>query len=516
MQRFSVWAPYAKTLELVIDGTTYPMTRDQEIWSSDITPVPGMRYGYRINGTLVPDPCSESQPDGVHGLSQVIESEFQWQYAWEGQQRSLIYELHVGTFGGDFRGVEKRLPYLQNLGVGAIELMPVQPFAGDRNWGYDGVFWHAVQESYGGALGLKKLVDAAHGHGIAVYLDLVYNHFGPEGNYTNLFGPYTVPHATAWGDAINLTNPHVRQSICDAAYRWLTEFHIDGFRLDATHTYIDITLLDDLAEIAREVSNNTGIPRTLIAEDLRDSPDITNKHGIDLQWNDTIHHCIHSLITGENHAYYEGYGSIPKLVAAINHRYPSVIYTTTHDQVGNRPQGDRPSQNLSPEQQILKAAIICAIPSTIMLFMGEEYGAQTPFPFFCSHTDLELQQATREGRKELFKYMGLDAPTLDPTDTATFEAAKLDWNINHNIFAAYQRLLKLHTEAQEPVRAVGGKGWIAILGNTPLIANLSANTITLPFGGSLAYSFGNPVIEETSITLNPWEFAFCEHLDLRG
>ena len=511
MKHFSVWAPKANNIELVIDGVAHPMRRG-DVWTSDITPVPGMRYGFRVDGELLPDPRSQSQPDGVHGLSEVCDPEFAWQHPWRGQQRSRIYELHVGTFRRDFQGVIEKLPYLQSIGVGAIELMPVQPFAGDRNWGYDGVFWHAVHAGYGGPRGLKQLIDAAHGHGIAVYLDVVYNHFGPEGNYMNRFGPYTVPNPTGWGDAINMADPHVRGYILDAIRQWFIEYRVDGLRLDATHAYTDLSLLDDIAELAVAVAAETGIPRTLIAEDLRDDPEITTSRGIDLQWNDTIHHCLHTLVTGEKHAYYKGYGTVQQLVDAINHRYHSVVYTTTHDQVGNRPRGDRPSQNLTVAQQLLKAAIIAAIPSPTMLFMGEEYGATTPFPFFCSHSDPALQAGTIAGRAEQFQEMGLTQPPLDPTDPATFEAARLDWQINPEVFAGYQRIFELSDQVQEPVKAIGGQRWIALLGTHPLVANLSDRPVTLPFTGELVYSFGSPEFTETHMVLGPWEFAFCKYL----
>ncbi|MDO4685121.1 MAG: alpha-amylase family glycosyl hydrolase [Corynebacterium sp.] len=513
MKEFSVWAPNATTVELVVDGQTHPMTQTGELWRSDLTPTPGMRYGYQLDGTLLPDPRSQRQPDGVHGLSEVTDPTFDWHNDWTGQQRSLIYELHVKSFAGDFQGVIEKLPYLRSLQVGAIELMPVQPFAGDRNWGYDGVYWHAVHECYGGPYGLKQLVDAAHGHGIAVYLDVVYNHFGPEGNYTNHFGPYTVPSPTGWGDGINMTNPHVRNYILDAVRLWFAEYRIDGLRLDATHAYTDITLLDDIAAIAKEITSSTGIRRIVIAEDLRDNPEITTKHGIDLQWNDSIHHALHSIVSGEQHAYYEGYNSVPMLVSAINRRGASVVYTTTHDQVGNRPQGDRPSQNLTDKQQVLKAAVITAIGSPTMLFMGEEYGATTPFPFFCSHSDPGVIHSTQLGRKRQFKQMGLHQPPLDPADPQTYEMSRLDWNINPEVFAAYQTLLSM-SRSLKPTKAVGGEHWLAILGMDPFVANLSDTTITLPYGGQLRYSFGNPHITETEITLDPWEFAFCTWLDI--
>lgn len=511
MQNFSVWAPNASTVELVVDDITHPMTPG-EVWTSDVTPLPGMRYGFRVDGQVVPDPRATSQPDGVHGLSEVTDASFDWQHPWTGQQRSLIYELHVGSFGGDFYGVIEKLPYLQELGVGAIELMPVQPFAGTRNWGYDGVFWHAVHAHYGGPRGLKTLIDAAHGHGIAVYLDVVYNHFGPEGNYLNLFGPYTVASPTGWGDAVNMTNPHVRAYILDAVRRWFTEFRVDGLRLDATHAYTDESLLDDIAAIAREVSADTGVKRTLIAEDLRDDPTITTSRGMDLQWNDSIHHSLHAIVSGERHAYYRDFGTIAHLVDAINHRYPSVVYTTTHDQVGNRPRGDRPSQNLSAAQQLLKAAIIAAIPEPTMLFMGEEYGAQTPFPFFCSHSDAALVRGTINGRREQFRRMGLDDSPLDPSLPETFDRARLDFVGDEDISAGYREILALGAHATAPIDAVGGPGWLAIQGALPLVANLSERPVTVPYTGDVRYSPGTPVVGAHGITLEPWGFAFLNEM----
>ncbi|WP_297851407.1 malto-oligosyltrehalose trehalohydrolase [uncultured Corynebacterium sp.] len=568
---FEVWAPYAHDVILVVDDAEHQMRRDdarKAWWTSDVEKVPGQRYGFKLfDGTEwsapLPDPRSTSQPDGVHGLSKVTDTEFEWtdqhwtSYELKGQ---VIYELHVGTFteAGTFDGVVDKLDYLADLGVTTIELMPVQPFGGERNWGYDGVDWFAVQESYGGPEGLKRLVNAAHSKGIGVYLDVVFNHFGPDGNYNGKFGPYTTAGTTGWGDVVNFSgadSDEVRAYVLDAVRRWLTEFHIDGLRLDAVHSYDDrsaYSIMEQINLLADEIQAELGPNPIIIAESDLNDPRIISDYsvggyGLDAQWLDDVHHALHTVVTGENNAYYEDFGTVEILADTLRHgfrfrnEYSSfrgrthgraldlatippwklITYTTTHDQVGNRAQGDRPSQNLTPAQHALKAAVIFFSPFTPMIFMGEESYAQTPFPFFVSHTDEELLRLTSEGRAHEFARYGWDfADVPDPGDPATFESAKLDWNFNADasaMYEAYATLLKLRRElnlAREDLRELQvehAENWLTMgYDDVFLAANFSAEPVTVPAGGELIYSFGSPTVTANETQLEPWGFAIIK------
>ncbi|WP_290341407.1 malto-oligosyltrehalose trehalohydrolase [Corynebacterium auris] len=569
--RFEIWAPYAHRAQLAVDGADYTMLRDEARegwWYADpalITPAAGQRYCYRLfDGTdwskPLPDPRTRAQPEGVHGPSEVVATNFEWgDAAWRGRQLrgQVIYELHVGTFtpAGTFAGVAEKLGYLASLGVTAIEIMPVQPFGGTRNWGYDGVDWFAVQHSYGGPVELKKLVDAAHRAGLSVFLDVVYNHFGPDGNYNGLFGPYTTAGNTGWGDVINLSGPgsdEVRSYILDAVRQWLDEFHIDGLRLDAIHSYDDrlaYSIMEEIRAVADDVAAGTGVPRIIIGESDLNDPRIINDesvggYGLSAQWVDDIHHCIHTLVSGERGAYYVDYGTIEILAYTLAHGYrfrggysqyrkrhhgrpldlaavPAwrlITYTTTHDQTGNRAKGDRPSQNLTPTQLALKAAVVLFSPFTPMLFMGEEFAARTPFPFFVSHTNDELNRLTRQGRFDEFARLGWrpeDVP--DPAEAATFESARLVWDVDETqdeIFETYQALIGLREQyglAREDLRELRvehGAQWLTMgYDDIVLAANFSGDTVRVPVGGTLVYSFGDPQVGAESTTLGPWEFA---------
>ncbi|WP_257182619.1 malto-oligosyltrehalose trehalohydrolase [Corynebacterium cystitidis] len=571
-QPYSVWAPFAHDVRLKLNGSTVemhrvtdPCTGRSSWWTCDTVPRPGDRYGFEVHdgehwSITLPDPRTKSQPDGVHGLSEVLDPGFEWtDQDWTGRvlPGQVIYELHVGTFTpeGTFAGVVDQLDYLKDLGVTAIELMPVQPFGGERNWGYDGVEWFAVQESYGGARGLKELVNAAHNKGIGVILDVVYNHFGPDGNYNGFFGPYTAGGSTGWGEVVNISTPgsdEVRRYILDTVLQWLDEFHIDGLRLDAVHSLDDrgaYSILEQIQDIADQVEARTGIPRPIIAEsDLNDPRLITPKasggYGLAGQWVDDIHHALHTVVSGEQHAYYEDFGSIELLADTLRHGFrfrnswsgfrgrthgraidlsttsPArlVTYTTTHDQTGNRAKGDRPSQNLTPAQQVLKAAVIYFSPFTPMLFMGEEFGAQTPFPFFCSHTDDELNRLTREGRFREFARSGWDASDVpDPAAEETFESAKLDWDFTseqEKIHAAYTRLLELRRElglSRSDLRELQvdyGNTWLTMgYDDVVLAVNLGDEPAVVPVGGQLIYSFTQPDVRDDETHLGGWEFA---------
>ncbi|WIM66948.1 malto-oligosyltrehalose trehalohydrolase [Corynebacterium breve] len=581
---YSVWAPIAHDVRLRVssgespegsfegptdgDTQTIQLHRDAQRsgwWTCDTIAQPGDRYGYEVfDGTAwskpLPDPRTTSQPDGVHGRSQVTDPDFEWSdQLWTGRGLAgqVIYELHVGTFTpeGTFAGVVEKLDYLLELGVTTIELMPVQPFGGERNWGYDGVDWFAVQESYGGVQGLKELVDAAHNKGIGVIMDVVYNHFGADGNYNGFFGPYTAGGSTGWGEVVNISthgSDEVRRFILDSACQWLDEFHIDGLRLDAVHSLDDrgaFSIMEQIQFEADEVEARTGIPRVIIAEsDLNDprliTPTANGGYGLAGQWVDDIHHCLHTVVSGENHAYYEDFGTIELLADTLRHGFrfrnnwsgfrgrthgreldlsttppwQLVTYTTTHDQTGNRARGDRPSQNLTPAQQVLKAAVIYFAPFTPMLFMGEEYGALTPFPFFCSHTDDELNRLTREGRFREFARSGWEPHEVpDPSAPETFESAKLDWEFTDEqkaIFDAYSTLLQLRRDLElgrsdlRDLQVEHGPNWLTMgYDDVVLAVNFSSTEISLPVGGDLVYSFTSPTVTESSTTLDEWGFA---------
>lgn len=542
--------------------------RDGDWWVAGQTMQAGQRYGFELFdgehwSKTLPDPRTTSQPDGPHGLSEVTDRDFAWSDDdWTGRALpgQVIYELHVGTFtpAGTFDAVTEKFGHLRDLGVTAIELMPVQPFGGERNWGYDGVEWHAVQHSYGGPDGLKQLVDAAHAAGLAVFLDVVYNHFGPDGNYNGMFGPYTVPGNTGWGDAVNISGDNsdeVRAYILDSVRQWFEEFHIDGLRLDAVHAYDDrgaYSIMEQIQAVADDVAARTGVPRSVIAEsDMNDPRLITEPeaggYGLAGQWVDDIHHALHTLVSGESHAYYEDFGSMAALEKTLREGFfftggyssyrgrkhgrplntreiPAhrlVTYTTTHDQVGNRASGDRPSMNLSPAQQVLKAAVIYSSPFTPMLFMGEEFGARTPFAFFVSHTDDELNRLTSEGRAREFSRAGWNhAEVPDPADPATFENSKLDWDLDdkqQEILEAYRTLLRLRRELglarpdlSQLTVETGGEDdrWLAMgHDDVLLVANLSESPVTAPYGGELIYSFTEPTVDSDATKLGAWEFA---------
>lgn len=498
MSNYRVWAPYAAEVELLTGDPAnpghHPMRASDSAdgwFESDRAMRAGERYAFRIRAvaghgageeasesnpgewtTALPDPRSRRQPDGPHGFSQVTDlGDHDWQSTdWTGRilPGGLIYELHVGTYAesGDFAGVEQRLDHLVDLGVTHVELMPVQPFGGDRNWGYDGVSWHAVHEGYGGPAGLQRLVDACHARGLAVILDVVFNHFGPDGNYVGFFGPYTSGGDTGWGEVVNLMghdSDEIRAYILDAVRMWLADYRIDGLRLDAVHALHDegaFHILEQMQVVADTVAAQTGIPRSLIAESDQNDPRLVAPRaaggfGLAAQWDDDVHHALHTVVSGEDHAYYADFGTVETLADTLREAFHHarttstfrgrthgrplnlsvqplsafVTYTTTHDQTGNRASGDRPSMNLSPAQQALKAAVIACSPFTPMLFQGEEWGASTPFAFFCSHESELLLRLTREGRVREFSRAGWDpADIADPADPATFNNSKLRWD----------------------------------------------------------------------------------------
>lgn len=472
---FRVWAPYAKTLALVLMSggeKTLSMQQDEGgFWSIFVPQLrPGALYKYSIDGGVPrPDPASGFQPQGVHGPSQTVDdAAFRWRdINWKGlaPEKLMLYELHTGAFSprGDFTGIEEKIPHLKKLGVNAIELMPVAQFPGARNWGYDGVYPYAPQNSYGGPDALKRLVDSCHAAGLAVVLDAVYNHLGPEGNYLGCFGPYfTGKYRTPWGRAINFDGADsapVRNYFIENALHWLRDYHIDGLRLDAVHGIFDQGAKHFLLELRQKtdaLAAETGRELFLIAEsDLNDTrllrPEGDGGYGLAAQWSDDFHHSLHALLTGENTGYYEDFGGFAHLAKAFSsgfvydwayskhrrrmHGSPSgkippckfVVCSQNHDQVGNRLGAERMASLTSPRRMKLAAGAVLLSPYVPMLFMGEEYGENNPFNYFISHSDKKLIAAVRRGRSREFAAFNWPKPPPDPQDKAVFDASRLDW-----------------------------------------------------------------------------------------
>ena len=465
-----------------------PLRRDErgyhEVVAESVDP--GTRYFYRLDGESErPDPASRFQPEGVHGPSQVVDSRFSWGDAgWFGLplRDYIIYELHVGTFTGEgtFAAVVTHLEQLKELGITVLELMPVAQFPGSRNWGYDGTYPFAVQNSYGGPDGLKHLVSACHQRGLAVVLDVVYNHLGPEGNYLGDFAPYfTDRYRTPWGPAVNFDGAHsdeVRRFFIENALSWVTEFHVDGLRIDAVHAILDFSakpFLQELAEAVHAQAERLNRRIYLIPEsDLNDTrliraPEVGG-FGLDAQWNDDFHHALHTLLTGERTGYYEDFGEIRHLVKGFRegfvysgeyspyrrrrhgnssrslpaHRF--VVFAQNHDQVGNRLRGDRLSHLVSLEALKLAAGVILLSPFIPLLFMGEEYGEIAPFEYFVSHSDPGLIEAVRGGRREEFAAFRWQSVPSDPQDEATFLRAKVNHELHRH--GDHRVLLELHRE----------------------------------------------------------------------
>jgi maltooligosyltrehalose trehalohydrolase len=423
-----LWAPNAGSAEVELAGERLEH---------------GTRYAIRLDGgDPLPDPRSPWQPDGVHGWSAWVDhSRFEWSDgAWSaGELRDqVIYELHVGTFSrrGDFDGVADHLDHLLELGVTAVELMPVAEFTGDRGWGYDGVLLYAPHHAYGGPDGLKRLVDTCHRAGLAVILDVVYNHLGAEGNYLPRFGPYfSHRHTTAWGDAFNFDGPdaaEVRRFVVDNAAMWIRDYHLDGLRLDAVHAIFDDSephILAEIAAAAHGAAREQGRRAWVIAESNVEDPKLLGEYGLDAQWYDPFHHALHAYVTGERDSYYAPYGSYEQVEEALrrcSERF--VTFIQNHDQVGNRAQGDRLSQQLPPERLRWLAETLLTADGIPLLFQGEEWGATTPFQFFADHRDPEIRRATTEGRIREFAAFGWERSQMpDPEDPATFDRSRLDW-----------------------------------------------------------------------------------------
>ena len=455
---------------------------------------PGSLYRYQLDGDLrVPDPASRYQPEDVHGVSEVIDpSAFRWRDEdWQGRpwEETVLYELHVGTFTpeGTFAAARARLDYLVDLGVTAVELMPVADFPGSRNWGYDGAYLYAVQNSYGGPQGLKTLVNACHLKGMAVILDVVYNHLGPEGNYLMDFGPYfTDKYRTPWGTAFNLDDAYsneVREFFIQNALHWFRDYHLDALRIDAVHGLTDFSatpMLQELAERVDDFSSRTGNRCSLIAEsDLNDARVIRQRelggYGIHAQWCDDFHHALHTLLTGEDRGYYRDFGRTEHLVKSLregfvytgeysvfrrrNHGNSSkdrpakqfVVFSQNHDHVGNRMLGERLSRQVSFEALKLAAGTVLFSPYIPLIFMGEEYGEDAPFLYFVSHSDRKLIEAVRKGRAEEFSSFGWKEDPPDPQSEMTFTRSKVNWEKrtegSHAVLTGfYAHLIRLRKE----------------------------------------------------------------------
>jgi maltooligosyltrehalose trehalohydrolase len=580
MTTFEVWAPNHDRVRLRARGNDHEMSLVGDgRWRVTVPDAgPGTDYGFLLGDdeTPVPDPRSRWQPDGVHGLSRLHDSQaYEWgDDRWTGRQLagSVVYELHVGTFTpeGTFAAAVDRLDHLVELGVDLVEVLPVNAVNGTSNWGYDGVGWYAVHEPYGGPDGFKAFVDGCHRRGLGVLLDVVYNHLGPSGAYLPRFGPFFKPGRSTWGDLVNLDGPGsrpVRRHIVDNALMWLHEYHVDGLRLDAVHALVDLGATHLLEQLATEVdalSAHLRRPLTLVAEsDLNDPRLVRSRdaggYGLTAQWDDDIHHALHALLTGERQGYYADFGSLATLAKAFTgafvhdgsyssfrgrlhgrpvnrdstpgHRF--VAFLQDHDQVGNRALGDRLSGDPDPlPAELLKvgAALLLTAPFTPMLWMGEEWGASTPWQFFTSHPEPELAAAVAAGRREEFAQHGWateDVP--DPQDPATFARSKLAWSEldddkHADVLDFYRRLLQLRRsrpELSDPrldlveVAYDEGARWLVVHRGTLRVAvNLAADRQEIPLDGTpmgvLLSSVPGFVYRDGVIELEPSSAAVVE------
>jgi len=549
--QFEVWAPEADRMTLRCADTARTLQPDPERagwWTGEAEAGDGTRYGFAVDdGPVLPDPRSYRQPDGPDGLSAVVDhGRYAWRTEWAGRglPGAVLYELHVGTYTpeGTLDAAAERLGHLVELGITHVELMPLCPFPGRHGWGYEGVSLWAVHEPYGGPEALKRFVDRAHELGLGVVLDVVHNHLGPSGNYLPAFGPYfTDTHHTPWGSAVNLDAPgsdEVRAFLIGSALTWLRDYRMDGLRLDAVHALYDTRALHFLEELSAAVdalSDELGRPLFLVAEsDLGDPRLITprkeNGLGLHAQWNDDFHHALHTALTGEAQGYYADFGRSPLAAVAKTltagyfhdgtyssfrgrrHGRPLDVtrvaghrllgYSQTHDQIGNRALGDRLAASLSPGLLACAAALTLTGPFTPMLFMGEEWAAGTPWQFFTDHTDSELAEAVRQGRRREFAAHGWAEEDIpDPQDPATRDRSCLDWSepesgIHARVLAWYRDLIALrHAEpdltdpdlSDVKVAFDENARWLAFRRGDVLVAvNLGAERAAIPLGARRA------------------------------
>lgn len=541
MATFMVWAPDAENVAVAIGVERYPMTKsDGGWWSVAIAWAGrGTDYGFSLNGgEPLPDPRSPWQPHGVHSPSRIVDhGAFHWTDGrWQAPPLSsaVIYELHIGTFteAGTFEAAIERLDHLVDLGITHVELMPVNEFSGSRGWGYDGVDLFAPHHAYGGPDGLKRLVDACHNRGLAVLLDVVYNHLGPAGNYLARFGPYfTDRYSTPWGEAVNLDgsgSDEVRRFFCDNALMWLRDYHFDGLRIDAVHAIIDtsaVHFLEQLAAEVKELEAQLGRHLALIAEsDLNDPRLVRSReaggYGLDAQWSDDFHHALHTVLTGERDGYYADFGTLADLAKAIErvfvydgrysafrgrrhgrpprglsgHRF--LGYLQNHDQIGNRAKGERSSHLMNPARLKIAAALVFTAPFIPMLFQGEEWGASSPFLYFTDHEDTELGRAVSKGRREEFAGFGWDPEEIpDPQARESFERSRLDWNEIHRqphaeLIEWHRSLIRLRRQVPDladgrldrvRVRFDEQANWFILeRGSVTVVCNLARQTQLVP------------------------------------
>ena len=578
MAEFAVWAPLKKRVRVLVDNREHDMALDHGGWWRAEVPdaAPGTAYGFLLDDeeTPLPDPRARWQPTGVHSASRVYDhGAFFWtDRAWTGRQLpgAVLYECHIGTFteGGTFDSAIDRLDHLVGLGIDLVEVLPVNAVDGDRNWGYDGVGWYAVTENYGGPDAFKRFVDACHARRLGVVLDVVYNHLGPSGAYLDRFGPYFAGQ-TIWGPTVNLDGAHseeVRRYIVDNALMWLRDFHVDGLRLDAVHALHDdraVHVLEQLAIEVEALSAHVGRPLSLIAEsDLNDARMVTARegggYGLAAQWADDVHHSLHAVLTGEGQGYYADFATahltgLAHVLTRVflhegtwssfrgrNHGAPVdtrrvpghrfVTYLQNHDQVGNRATGDRHAATLSPGLVACGAAILFCSPFTPMVFMGEEWGARTPWQFFAHFPDQALNDAVRNGRRAEFAEHGwtADEEVPDPTDERTLRDSRLDWDEpgqepHATVLATYRELIalrKARPELSDP--------W---LDEVEVDVDEEARTLVLHRGGlrlavnlgdeEVTFDLGLPVrrvllasepveIDDEALTLGPEAFAIAE------
>jgi len=512
--QFIVWAPVIQKVEVHIVSPKeliVPLVRDVQGYHQAIVEgvEPSCLYFYRLDSKKErPDPASRFQPRGVHGPSQVVDPHFPWEdQTWSGLplEEYIVYELHVGAFTeeGTFDAIVPYLDELNDLGITAVELMPIGQFPGNRNWGYDGAYPFAVQDSYGGPEGLKRLVNTCHQKGLAVVLDVVYNHLGPEGNYIADFGSYfTDRYKTPWGAGLNFDGPYsdeVRRFFIENAIYWLTEFHIDALRLDALHAILDISsypFLEELSVAFHKQMEQLKRKAYLIGESAANNarlirPRELGGYGLDAQWNDDFHHSLHVLLTSEQNGYYQDYGQLQDLVKAFQEGFvysgqyshyrqrrhgvssrdiPAhqfVVFGQNHDQVGNRADSERLSKLVSFEALKLAAGAILLSPFVPLVFMGEEYGETAPFPYFVSHSEPVLVEAVRRGRREEFATFQWQSELYDPQDETTFLAAKINHKLreegqHQTLLGLYKELIRLRKET--PALACLSKDRMEVLG----------------------------------------------------
>jgi maltooligosyltrehalose trehalohydrolase len=541
MHEFQLWAPQPAGVEVVVAGERIAMTPiDGGWWTCSVdTAGEGTEYAFSLDGGPPrPDPRSPFQPHGVHGASCLVDhGRFAWtDGAWRGLPLlgSVFYECHIGTFSaeGTFDGACRHLGHLAELGIDAIELLPVAEFPGRWGWGYDGVDLFAPHHAYGGPDGLKRFVDAAHAHGLGVVMDVVYNHLGPAGNYLPGFGPYfSARHQTNWGDAVNFDGPgsdEVRRFVIDNALMWLRDYHCDGLRLDAVHAIVDESATHILESLVAEVgvlAAHLRRPLFVVAEtDLNDPRFVRSReaggYGVDAAWADEWHHALHAVLTGEKNGYYADFGPLSLLAKALRQawvydgmysavrgrvhgRDPGgldgnrfVVFTQNHDQVGNRATGDRLASLVSPELLRVAAGLLLTSPFVPLLFQGEEWGTATPFQYFTDHDDPELGRMVSDGRRQEFATFGWNADDIpDPQDPETFYRSKLDWaelgeSRHADMLHWHRRLLALRRQVpalSDPrldrveVQCDEAAGWLVLRrGPVTVAANLGAGTCTLP------------------------------------